>query len=171
MTYNLSVNISLVICDIDGTLVKPKSGGDFRKSADDWQWLPGRLEELQRLKAEGKSIRFATNQGGVAFEYLDERDVHNEFLRMVREIGYPPGHNIVHVCFTHPKAKLVGYREDSPRRKPGPGMLLEAMRQEDVTPEQTLMVGDRPEDQQAAAAAKVDFVWAWQFFGDEPPSA
>lgn len=104
----MSKDYQLYIFDIDGTLVRPKSGGEFRKTADDWKWLPGRLERLKQLKADGKFIRFATNQGGVAFDILKEDEVLNEFFRMTREIGYPPGWNITHVCFTHPKAKLVG---------------------------------------------------------------
>ncbi len=35
----------LVIFDVDGTLTTTKSGATFRESADDWQWLPGRLEK------------------------------------------------------------------------------------------------------------------------------
>jgi D-glycero-D-manno-heptose 1,7-bisphosphate phosphatase len=56
-------------------------------------------------------------------------------------------------------------------RKPEPGMLIVACNAASVPPEDTLFVGDRPEDQQAAEAAKTPFMWAWQFFGGEPPSA
>jgi D-glycero-D-manno-heptose 1,7-bisphosphate phosphatase len=54
-------------------------------------------------------------------------------------------------------------------RKPEPGMLILAQqeyvvatRTENQLP-QTLMVGDRPEDEQAAQAAGVDFLWAQQW--------
>src|SRR5260370_32354391 len=126
--------------------------------------MAGRLERLQSLKAEGKFIRFATNQGGVAFDYLKEHEIQNEFMVMTREIGYPAGWNITHVCFTHPKSRIAKYTDVSNRRKPEPGMLIEAMRHEDVTPDQTIMIGDRPEDEQAARAAGVDFMWADDFF-------
>src|SRR4051794_1649415 len=99
----MSIGLStkrLYIFDVDGTLVEPKSGGEFRKTEDDWQWLPGRLEKLQSLKADGKFIRFATNQGGVAFDILKEHKMQKEFMNMSAEIGYPRGHNITHVCFT-----------------------------------------------------------------------
>jgi D-glycero-D-manno-heptose 1,7-bisphosphate phosphatase len=52
------------------------------------------------------------------------------------------------------------------RRKPGPGMLREAMSDFEADPDETLYVGDRPEDEQAAKNAGVDFVWASEFFGD-----
>lgn len=56
-------------------------------------------------------------------------------------------------------------------RKPEPGMLIVAYGNASVSTEDTLFVGDRPEDQKSAEAAKTSFIWAWQFFGDESPSA
>ena len=169
---NLPSHVKLVILDVDGTLVSTKSGETFRKTADDWQWLPGRLETLQQLKAEEIAIRFASNQGGVAFDYLKEHEIINEFMRMTREIGFEPGTNIMHICFTHPKAIVAGYLEESHgpnsnRRKPGPGMLQEAMLQENVSAQDTLMVGDRPEDEQAAQNAGAAFMWSDEFFKEE----
>ena len=37
----------------------------------------------------------------------------------------------------------------------------------EAEPEDTLFVGDRPEDEQAARAAKTDFMWADQFFATQ----
>jgi len=53
-------------------------------------------------------------------------------------------------------------------RKPMPGMLIEAMREAGISREDTLYVGDRPEDKEAAEAALVDFQWSWNFFKDGP---
>lgn len=51
-------------------------------------------------------------------------------------------------------------------RKPNPGMLLEISRWACISDKsQRLMVGDRPEDQQAAEAAGFEFEWAKDFFG------
>src|SRR5260370_33786327 len=106
--------------------------------------MAGRLERLQSLKAEGKFIRFATNQGGVAFDYLKEHEIQNEFMVMTREIGYPAGWNITHVCFTHPKSRIAKDTEVSNRRKPEPEMLIEDMRPEEETPDTTIMTRDQP---------------------------
>lgn len=40
-------------------------------------------------------------------------------------------------------------------RKPGPGMILQAIEDYGVNPDQVLMIGDRPEDRGAAEAAGV----------------
>lgn len=54
-------------------------------------------------------------------------------------------------------------------RKPAPGMLLKIMGYYERTPEQTLMVGDSPEDEQSALNAGCAFIWAWEFFGRDKP--
>jgi D-glycero-D-manno-heptose 1,7-bisphosphate phosphatase len=152
----------LVISDVDGTLTTTKSGATFRKSADDWQWLPGRLEKVRMLKESGVKLAVATNQGGVAFGYMKAQDIQDELTRMCVEARIYPDR--LYICYSHPKASLDQYREDSDRRKPGPGMLWEAMNNTDILPEDTLMVGDRPEDEQAAKAAGVDFIHADEYF-------
>src|SRR5260221_14510121 len=64
------------------------------------------------------------------------------------------------ICFTHPQAKIEEYRKDSDRRKPGSGMLSDAMKALNRSKSDTLMVGDRPEDEQAAQNAGVAVMWA-----------
>jgi len=153
----------LIIFDVDGTLTSTKSGATFRKSADDWQWLPGRLAKLQELDRQGVKLAIATNQGGVAFGYLGALEIRHELMKMSKE-----GHiTWVEMCFSHPKATIAAYQEDSPRRKPGAGMLLAILEASGEKPEDTLMVGDREEDEQAAKNAGVAFRWSRDFFGDK----
>lgn len=151
---------SLIVFDVDGTLTETKSGATFRKEASDWKWLPGRLERIRELDHQGVKLAVATNQGGVAFGYLDPQDIRAELERMAEQAHIP----YVAMCFSHPKATIEAFREDSPRRKPGPGMLLEIIVSSGEAKEATLMVGDRDEDEQAALAAGVDFAWADTFF-------
>lgn len=49
-------------------------------------------------------------------------------------------------------------------RKPLPGMIYEAMEWYGQKPENTVMVGDSPEDKQAAQEVGIKFVWAEEFF-------
>jgi phosphoglycolate phosphatase-like HAD superfamily hydrolase len=63
-------------------------------------------------------------------------------------------------------ADLIHVSSEPTWRKPGPGMLLAAASQLNVELPQCLMVGDRSEDAEAAAAAGIDFVDSSQFFED-----
>jgi D-glycero-D-manno-heptose 1,7-bisphosphate phosphatase len=156
------MNPKLIIFDADGTLVETISGATFRKGADDWQWLPGRLEKLHELKRQGVRLAVVTNQGGVAYGYMTKDGILSELLLMIKEAGIPIGG--LYVCYTHPKATLPQYRIEDVRRKPGPGMLREAMADFEADPSETLYVGDRPEDEQAARAVGISFMWAEDFF-------
>lgn len=153
----------LVIFDVDGTLVKTKTGGPFRKAADDWQWLPRRLHKLFQLEIAGTKVALATNQGGVAFGYLDPDEISSELGKMAKEAHIP----FVAMCFSHPNATIEQFKEDSPRRKPAPGMLLEIIEASGEKIQDVLYVGDRTEDSHAAAAAGCDFQWSWDFFQDD----
>jgi D-glycero-D-manno-heptose 1,7-bisphosphate phosphatase len=158
---------ALVVFDVDGTLTTTRSGSRVRKNAADWQWLPGRLRKLHELEQEGVKIAIATNQAGVAFGYLPQPALHQELVRMMQEAHLPL--NALYVCYTHPKAKLPAFMqvEDEVCRKPHPGMLLEAMRNAGVPPDETLYVGDRPVDEETARNAGVDYMPANAFFSSD----
>lgn len=156
----------LYIFGVDGTVSTTKSGETFRKTADDWQLLPGRAEKLQQLKRRGARLALASNQGGVAFGHMKQENILRELQTTAKALDVPPGG--VYICYTHPKAILSQYRiNEDRRRKPGPGMLEEAMSDFEADEDETLYVGDRPEDEEAAKNAGVAFMWAKDFFGDE----
>lgn len=152
--------IKLIIFDGDGTLVTTKSGATFRKSADDWQVLPGRKERLAELQAAGIKTAIATNQGGVAFGYLDRDEMMLQLMVLTIELGLEGNC----VCFNHPNGKIEQYRKDDYDRKPHPGMLFKTMAHHFVYAHETLFVGDRPEDEQAARNAGIAFMWSDEFF-------
>ncbi|GFZ48059.1 hypothetical protein JCM24511_05807 [Saitozyma sp. JCM 24511] len=56
--------VPIVFYDLDGTLIKTRSGADFPKSRDDWTWwdpvVPGRLKKEWE---EGKHVVVVSNQG------------------------------------------------------------------------------------------------------------
>lgn len=157
------MNYTLIVFDCDGTLVSTKSGETFRKTAADWKWLPGRQGKLIELKRQGVHLACATNQGGVAFGYMQQEDILRELQAMLLEVRMSPAG--LYVCYTHPKATIDQFKAlvDN-RRKPGPGMLLEAMQDFEATFTDTLSVGDRPEDEEAAKNCGVDFQWSQDFF-------
>ena len=156
----------LYVFDVDGTLVGTKSGATFRESAQDWQWLPRRIEKCQQLVTIGAKLALASNQGGVCFPWskMSEAEITAELIATGAQIGAQR----VYVACSTPNAKALPqyYKEFDERRKPGPGMLVEAMKALGVAKEDTVMIGDRPEDEGAAKAAGVDFIHANIFFAN-----
>jgi histidinol phosphatase-like enzyme len=120
-TTTLPAIAELIIVNCDGSLVVPASGEVFRDNAEDWQWLPGRREALETLSEQGYLTAMATNQGGVPFYHLKQRDLIRELWRMCIEGRF----NTMRVCYSHPFGQMARLRREDSRRKPGPDMLLE----------------------------------------------
>jgi HAD superfamily hydrolase (TIGR01662 family) len=168
----------LLIFDLDGTLVKP-----FTPDI-----LPGVKERLGKIDPALVKLAIATNQAGPAchdagwsfsekFSSFDE--VEKILLRVLASFTLAAKqHPMLYVAWWYQDKNGKEYVPSrfahlSPNRcpaispfwrKPEPGMLLAATREAGVCPEETLMVGDRETDQEAASRAGTDFVWAWQFF-------
>lgn len=161
----------LYLFDIDGTLIRSfmREGVADRASAYDMvEVLPGRREKLVYHAANLSTGGFGlvTNQGGVAFGYQSTGQVYRKIGQVIAAFdGFFGTPVSVHVCFEHPKAKIERWKVDSPRRKPGPGMIEEAMRAHAYeSTVDVIFVGDMDTDREAAEAAGVSYVDAEEFF-------
>ena len=63
-----------------------------------------------------------------------------------------------------PKGTEADPRWDPANRKPKPGMLLTAMKDLQVSPSETIFIGDMITDEEAAKSAGVSFQYAVDFF-------
>lgn len=76
--------------DIDGTIIKTKSGRVFAKDIDDWQLafaeIPGKLKELQR---NGFKIVFLTNQSGMTVGKLKPEDFKKKLKSIIGKLNIP----------------------------------------------------------------------------------
>lgn len=135
----------LVLLDRDGVINRDAKIGILR--VEDFVFLPGAKEAIVKLTRAGAKIAICTNQsavgrGTITQERLDA--IHDHMLREIRASGGDI-HRIYAATDT-PEAP-------TPRRKPGPGMLLEALRDFNADPASTFMVGDMLRDMEAAHAA------------------
>ena len=119
------------------------------------------IEKTQALRAEGHVLAVATNQGGVAFGHFDRLQAD----ALVRTVAETIGATAYTLCVCHPKGTIPGANRESQFRKPNPGMLFYLMDALGFSAKETLYVGDRDIDLQAAQAAGVQFEWADTFFG------
>jgi len=170
--------MKLAIFDKDGTLTAPASGAKFVQHPQDQILLPGVAEGIAVMAADGWAIAIASNQGGVAAGHktLDEAIEEMRFAMQLTDIKlglFCPDFE-GNQCFAvdgifalNIAAQGWGSNLKGIYRKPHSGM-IEAphrclMSTHIENPHNVLFVGDRPEDEQAAANAGVEFMWADQW--------
>ncbi|MBD2153148.1 HAD hydrolase-like protein [Leptolyngbya sp. FACHB-16] len=168
----------LLILDKDGTITTPKSGAKFVQSPSDQVLLPGVKEAIDRYAWDGWKMAIASNQGGVAVGRKTLREAIEEMqycMNLIPKIEYGfmcpdlEGSTYYEIwrLQTGDEEWLWIEAQVSSRtypnfRKPECGMLVRAMDVHDprMLPQNVLYVGDRPEDEGAALAAGVEFMWA-----------
>ncbi|HEX5055847.1 MAG TPA: HAD family hydrolase [Gammaproteobacteria bacterium] len=138
--------------DRDGVINRDKDKGYiFRRQ--DFEFLDGVFEACRRLNELGFKIIVVTNQSGIGRGYYTDEQFHvlnRWMLQRFREEGAPL--TDVYYCPYHPEGKGE-YRKDSPYRKPGPQMLLDAAEDYGLDMAASFMVGDKQIDVQAGRAA------------------
>lgn len=130
----------LVLFDRDGTLVE-----DVPYNGDPAAVVPvsGAREALDRLRSRGIHVGLITNQSGVARGLIDLQQVRAVNDRVAALLG---PFSTVQVCQHGPS-------DGCSRRKPAPGMVLDAARELGVPPQRCAVVGDIGSDVEAALAA------------------
>lgn len=140
----------LVILDRDGVINEDLPSSVCRIA--EFRFIDGSREAVAALCKAGHTVVIATNQsivgkGTITMAELDA--IHDHMCRSLREAH---GH-IAHI-YVAPDAP----DNATGRRKPGPGMLREAMRDHGAAPEDTVMIGDAQRDLEAARAAGVNAI-------------
>jgi D-glycero-D-manno-heptose 1,7-bisphosphate phosphatase len=88
-----------------------------------------------------------TNQAGVAKGYFSEQDVEALHRWMKHEFKIR-GIEITAFYFSpyHPDGTVERYKKETDCRKPGPGMILQAVKDYDIDLSESLMIGDKESD-------------------------
>lgn len=141
--------LEAVFLDRDGVL-NPHIPGDYLYSADKLVVLPGVAQAVRRLNETGLPVIVISNQQGVGKGLMTMDDLLAIERRMGEALAQEAG---AHLDRCYYSTELA--HENSPRRKPGPGMLLEAARDFGLTLAHTVFAGDAPTDIKAGHAAGV----------------
>lgn len=134
-----------VFLDRDGVLVVPefRDGRSFApRTLEAFRLYPDADNAVRMLKEEGFVVIVVTNQPDVGAGVLDASVVETMHARLRRQVGVDD----IEVCYET-------RQQASPRRKPDPGMLLEAARKWSVDLARSYMVGDRAGDIEAGRRA------------------
>lgn len=154
--------------DLDGTVRYSKSG-KFISGPDDIALFDGVEQQIWSYRNNGYLIFGITNQGGVAYGLKTPASHMAEIDATIALFDQNPFH-IIKSCYHHPGGKVEPYNHRSLLRKPNIGMLIlcevEAWEKGYIVEwDNSLFVGDRPEDQKCAENAGIAFQWADSFFG------
>ncbi len=141
-----------VFLDRDGTI--NQCPVEYITKVEEFELLEGVGQALRRLQAGGYLLVVITNQGGLAKGLLSERGlekIHDHMEHLLGEEGVSV--DGIYFCPEHPEATVEKYLPHSNRRKPDPGMLLEAGENLGIDLSKSWMIGDSPRDVQAGKAA------------------
>lgn len=130
-----------IFWDRDGTLMEER---DYCGDPSKVRALPGAGAGLAALREAGWKNILITNQSGIGRGYFTMTDYEAVNAELFRQLGIPL--DASYCCPDHPDAP-------TPRRKPGTGMVDEAVRDHHLNPQQSWFVGDKDIDVQCGRAA------------------
>jgi D-glycero-D-manno-heptose 1,7-bisphosphate phosphatase len=133
-----------VFLDRDGTLIR---NVPYCSDPAKVKILPGVARSLRRLKESGFKLVVVTNQSGIGRGYFAEET----FWKVQAAFEQQAGTEMIdatYFCADHPD-------EATDRRKPGPGMLIEAANDLGLNLAACFMIGDSESDVEAGLRAGV----------------
>jgi D,D-heptose 1,7-bisphosphate phosphatase len=142
-----------VFFDRDGVLNRD---GGYTYRTEDFEWMPGARAAIRLCNDRGLLVFVVTNQAGVARGFYDEEAVNTLHRWMNAQLAEVGAHvDAFEYCPHHPEGTVAGYARPCRRRKPDPGMIEDLLAAWPVDKARSLLVGDKPGDLEAAAAAGI----------------
>ena len=123
---------------------------------DDFKFIDGVIDALLQLKQKGYLLVVVTNQSGIARGMFTEE----QFMSLTEWMDWSLADRGVdldgiYFCPHHPSEGSDQYCKSCTCRKPGPDMILDAVKHLDIDLTRSYMVGDKPSDMKAAINAGV----------------
>lgn len=123
---------------------------------EDFEFVPGAIDAMRRLKQAGYALVVVTNQSGIARGYYTEAQYQALTAAMKQALADANAAvDAVYHCPHHAKGEVAELAIDCDCRKPAPGMILRAAKELNLSLPDSILVGDKPSDIQAARAAGV----------------
>ncbi|NDG71878.1 MAG: HAD family hydrolase, partial [Proteobacteria bacterium] len=127
-------NRRAIFLDRDGTLMEEVN---YCNDPATVQAIPGAGETLTLLRKEGWLTVIVTNQSGLAKGLITPNQYEAVNAELLHQLG--GGIDAIYFCPDHPA-------QPTERRKPQPGMLLEAASDLEIDLSSSWMIGDKPID-------------------------
>jgi D-glycero-D-manno-heptose 1,7-bisphosphate phosphatase len=152
-----------VFMDRDGTISEEIG---YVNHPSRYRVFPYSAEAVRLLNEAGWLAILVTNQAGVARGYFTEEiigAVHNVLTEELEKQGARL--DAIYYCAHHPTVGEHPYRFDCDCRKPKPGLIERAIKEFDIDPVQSWMVGDRYSDIELARNAHVRSAFVLSGYG------
>ena len=129
---------------------------EYVHSREEFHFQEGIYELCRAAQTLGYLLLIVTNQAGIARGYYTELD----FLELTKWMIQKFAEEQIQIsrafyCPYHPVHGLGEYKRESPDRKPNPGMLLRARTDFSLDLSESVLIGDKTLDMDAAKAAGV----------------
>ncbi len=135
-----------VFFDRDGIVNEPPVAARYVRSKDEFRLIPEFADVLRLVTERGYAAIVVTNQKGVATGVMTRRAV-DEIHEILRDRLGESGLSLLDILV------CTAASDDDPRRKPNPGMLVEAAERHGLDLKQSWMVGDNEKDVEAGRRA------------------
>lgn len=123
--------------DLDGTIIETKSDSEFPINVLDWKFKEGILNKIKKYYDSSFNIVIVSNQGGIQLGYLVEKEFNDKLSIIVEQIEK---HIEGSINYAYCKDMISYYR------KPNPGMAYKFALELQLNLRESIMVGDREED-------------------------
>ena len=143
-----------IFLDRDGTI---NFDVGYLSEIKDINIFEGVITSLKSFKDAGFLNLIITNQSGIARGYFTETNLHNlhtEFKILLNKDGLELIDDIFFSPF-HIDGKIPEYTKDSSTRKPGIGLIEEAVKKYDIDLQNSYFIGDSIVDMQCAENAGI----------------
>lgn len=138
---------------------------------DQFEFVPGIFTLVARARELGFSVVVVTNQAGIGRGYYSEAEFEHLTDWMKQQFALRDAAiDAVYFCPDHPEHGLADYRRDTPMRKPGPGMLLQAAADLNLDLARSVLVGDSETDITAGKRAGLALNVLLHHRGGVPPT-
>jgi len=112
MAHNIFMTSKWAMFDLDGTLIKTKSGKAFSVSTSDWTWFDeGHPKKLQRLITKGYTIIIISNQAGCKKDQSKIKEKFNQVQAALEDIPLAAAFATDYNLYRKPNTKVIEYLE------------------------------------------------------------
>ena len=119
-----------------------------------FQWIDGAMDAIKFCNDKGFLVVVITNQSGIARGIFTEDDVKQIHSYMQSELEKIGAHiDAFYYCPHHPNGTVEPYAKVCDCRKPKPGLIFRALKDLNIDPSTSIMIGDHDRDVEAGQNA------------------